>query len=297
LKVRELVEAFGRHKIIREFLEENKNSRQHIARFEGMAGSSASVVLASIFHQTGKNILILVPEMEEAEFLRSDLEHLVSENEVMLLKDSFKQAFISDESNPDQIQSRAELVSKLQHALHPYIVIATPEGISEKIISTEQLKKNTFEIRLGEKLDFEFVSDFLDENEFEREDFVYEPGQYAIRGGILDIYSFSNPKPYRIELDGDTIESIRTFDIDSQLSIAKIGFLSIVPNIQSQVISGEKVSLFKYFDEDSFVVLKHFEDQFQYLVKQWESLLEDGQKPEQTWLNPKDVKALVSGFN
>lgn len=296
MKVRELVEAFGRHKNIQEFLSQYKNSGQHIARFEGLAGSSAAVALASLFHLSGKNMLILVPEAEEAEFLRSDLEHLVSNNEVLYLADSYKRPFELEEPHPDQIQARAEVVSKLQHALHPYIVVSTPEGISEKVISNEQLKKNTFEIKLGEQLDLEFLSDFLDENEFEREDFVYEPGQYAVRGGIVDIYSFSNDKPYRIELDGNLIESIRTFEIDTQLSIAKIALLSIVPNIQSAGIAGEKVSMFKYFEEDSIVVLRHFEDQFQYLIKQWETMKDEGKKPEHTWLSPKEIKDLVSDF-
>lgn len=296
MKVRELVEAYGRHNSIQAFLSGHKDEGQHIARFEGLAGSAAAVALASVFFQSGKNMLILVPEAEEAEFLRSDLEHLVSQNEILYLCDSFKRPFESEEPHPDQIQSRAEVVSKLQHALHPYIVVSTPEGISEKVISTERLKQNTFEVRLGEKLDLEFLSDFLDENEFEREDFVYEPGQYAVRGGIVDIYSFSNEKPYRIELDGDVIESIRTFEIDSQLSVARIGLLSIVPNIQSSGIAGEKVSLFKYFENDAIVVLRHFEDQFQYLVKQWETLKDEGRTPENTWLSPKEIRNLISEF-
>lgn len=297
MKVRELVEAFGRHKNIQAFLLQHKNRGRHIARFEGLAGSSVAVALASVFYQCGKNMLILVPENEEAEFLRSDLEHLLSPNEVMLLGDSFKRPFDADEPNPDQIQSRAEVVSKLQHALHPYIIVSTPEGISEKVISNERLKKNTFDLRLGEKLDLEFLSDFLDENEFEREDFVFEPGQYAVRGGIIDIFSFSNDKPYRIELDGDTIESIRTFEIDTQLSVNRIGLLSIVPNIQSSGIAGDKVSVLRYFEEDAVVVLRHFEDQFQYLIKQWETLKDEGREPENTWLSPKEIKDMVSGFS
>lgn len=296
MKVRELVEAFGRHQNIQEFLNAYRNNGKHIARFDGLVGSSAAVSIASIFNLAKTNILILVPELEEAEFLRSDLEHLISKNEVLLLCDSYKRPFEYDEISADQIQTRAEVVSKLQHAIHPYIVVSTPEGISEKVISNERLKQNTFEIKLGEKLDLEFLSDFLDENEFEREDFVYEPGQYAVRGGIVDIYSFSNDKPYRIELDGDLIESIRTFEIDSQLSIARIGLLSIVPNIQSTGISGEKVSIFKYFGEDSIVVLKHFEDQFQYLIKQWETLKDEGKNPENIWLSPKEIKDIVSDY-
>ncbi len=296
MKVRELVDAFGNHPQVKGFVGEHINPGRHIAHFEGLSGSSMAVILASVFHQTHRNMLVLVPETEEAEFLRSDLEHLISENEILLLPDSFKRAFEFEEINNDQIQTRAEVISKIQHALHPYIVVATPESIAEKVISNERLQSNSFEIKLKEKLDLDFLADFLDHNEFEREDFVYQPGQYAIRGGIVDIYSFSNEKPYRIELDGNEIESIRTFDIDTQLSIAKIGFLTIVPNIQSDAISGEKISFFKYFNEDSIIVLKHFEDQFQYLVKQWESLAEEGHKPESFLLQPGDIKSNIQRF-
>ncbi|MDP2175589.1 MAG: transcription-repair coupling factor [Bacteroidota bacterium] len=290
MKVRELVEAFGQHQRIIEFLDYRKNNGQTMARFEGLSGSSLAVCLASVFHQTQQNMLILVPESEEAEFLRSDLEHLISENDVLLLPDSFKKPFDFEELNNDQIQIRAEVISKLQHAIHPYIVVATPESISEKVISNEQLKSNSFEVQIGNQLDLEFLSDFLDENEFEREDFVFQPGQYAIRGGIVDIYSFSNDKPYRIELDGNEIESIRTFDMETQLSIARIGFLTIVPNIQSSSIAGEKISIFKYFDEQTICVLKHFEDQYQYLAKQWETLLSEEIRPENYLLTPREIK-------
>ncbi len=294
MKVKELVESFGRHTQVKEFLDNLRESGRHIARFEGLAGSSVAMAIASIFVQKQSDILILVPDSEEAEFLKSDLSNLLTENEVLLLPESFKRPFEYEEIDNDAIQSRAEVITRLQKSDAPHIVVATPESIIEKVISDEKLKKNSFEIRIGEKLDLEFLGDFLDENEFEREDFVYEPGQYAIRGGIVDIYSFSNEKPYRIELDGNEIESIRTFEIDSQLSVARINHLSIVPNIQSAGIAGEKVALFKYFDESAIVVLRHFEDQFQYLVKQWEKLKDEGKDPENIWLSPKDLRDLIS---
>lgn len=294
MKVKELVESFGRHTQIIDFLEATRNSGQHIARFEGLAGSSVAMTVASIFVQKRSDILILVPESEEAEFLKSDLANLLSEQEVLLLPQSFKRPFELDELDNDAIQTRAELITKLQKSEQPHIVVATPESIIEKVISDDKLKKNSFEIQLGEKLDLEFLADFLDENEFEREDFVYEPGQYAIRGGIVDIYSFSNEKPYRIELDGNEIESIRTFEIDTQLSVARIHHLNIVPNIQSAGIAGEKVALFKYFDDQTIVVMRHFQDQFQYLIKQWEKLMDEGREPQNIWLSPKELKDLIS---
>ena len=295
MKVKAFVEAFGKHHRVQEYLSQVQYSGQHIAHFQGLIGSSAAVVLAGIFYQQTESMLILVPETEEAEFLRSDLEHLLSANDVLLLPSSFKRPFDVDDVVTDAVQTRAEVINKLQHAQHPYIVVSTPEAVVEKVIGTQQFQKNTFDLKLGQTLDLEFLSDFLDSNAFEREDFVYEPGQYAIRGGIVDVFSFSHEHPYRIVLDGSIIESIKTFDIDTQLSHANIGFLSIVPNINNDEIAGTKVSLFNYFKPGASMVLKHFEDQYQYLVKQWENLLDQGHDPARTWINPGDLKALLKG--
>jgi transcription-repair coupling factor (superfamily II helicase) len=296
MKVRELVEAFSQHKQIQDFVTDTQNPQSRIAHFEGLVGSSAAVAIASIFFQVKKHILVILPESEEAEFLRSDLEHLISENEILYLPDSYKRPFEFEEVSTEQIQHRAEVISRLQHTQNPHIIIATAESISEKVISNDNLQKNSFDIHASQKLDTEFLSDFLDTNEFEREDFVYQPGQYAIRGGIIDIFSFANEQPYRIELDGEEVESIRTFDIQTQLSISKIAFLTIVPNIQSNAIAGLKVSFFKYLPLESIVVLKHFKDQFEYLNKQWENLLSNNQKPEHLLLTPGELKSNIAAF-
>lgn len=144
MKVRELVEAFGRHTQIQNFVTHTQNLQPHIAHLEGLIGSSAAVAIANIFFQTKRNILIVLPESEEAEFLRSDLEHLISENEILYLPHSYKRPFEFQELSTEQIQHRAEVISRLQHTQNPHIIIATAESISEKVISNDNLQKKQF---------------------------------------------------------------------------------------------------------------------------------------------------------
>src|SRR5690606_19741622 len=135
----------------------------------------------------------------------------------------------------------AETLNSLNHASDlPKLVVTYPEALAEKVINRNELVKNTLEITQNTQIDIEFINEFLIEYDFERVDFVYEPGQFAIRGGIVDIFSFSNDLPYRIEFFGNTIESIRTFDIENQLSVTKIHTITILPNVQAQFLTETK---------------------------------------------------------
>src|SRR5205085_8969417 len=115
---------------------------------------------------------------------------------------------------------------------------------------------NNLVVRKGEKLSVDFISEFLSNYKFDKVDFVFEPGQFSIRGGIIDIYSFANELPYRIELFGDDIEAIRTFDPSSQLSNANFGFITIIPNINSSVFTEDKALLLEYFGPNAIICIE-----------------------------------------
>src|SRR5690606_6130606 len=155
------------------------------------------------------------------------------------------------------VLQRAETLSSLNHTSDlPKIVVTYPEAIAEKVINRTDLEKNTLAITQNTKLSIEFINEFLYDYDFERVDFVYDPGQFAIRGGIVDIFSFSNDLPYRVEVFGDEIESIRTFDIESQLSVNKIHTVTIVPNVQAKFLASNHISLLEYVDRDTVVWIK-----------------------------------------
>ncbi len=152
------------------------------------------------------------------------------------------------------------------------LLIATyPEALVEKVISGEGLALHTFQVSKGDKLSIEFVNEVLYEYGFERVDFVYEPGQYSIRGGIVDIYSFSNEDPYRIDFFGDEVDSIRSFDIDNQISKESLSRISIIPNIQEDLNDEERISFLDFIPADTLLFLNDIQlisDQMEHNFRQ-----------------------------
>jgi transcription-repair coupling factor (superfamily II helicase) len=171
------------------------------------------VLLAAYFEKQGGFHLIIAQDKEEAAYLNSDLQNLLGNLDQRLFPSSYKRPYQYEEIDNANVLQRAELLNQLIETKgSARIVITYPEALYEKVVNKRALVENTFIARVGEAVDLEFVTEILTSYDFERTDFVYEPGQFAIRGGILDVFSFSNEFPYRLELFGKEIESIRTFD-------------------------------------------------------------------------------------
>src|SRR5690606_12444143 len=175
---------------------------------------------------------------------------------VLFFPSSFRKPFDFTQSNSGQVLQRAEALNTLNQEGRNPLVVTYPEALVEKVINRKELSNNTLVIQQDTQLGIDFINEFLIEYDFERVDFVYEPGQFAIRGGIVDIFSFSNDLPYRVELFGDTVESIRTFDIESQLSVTKIHSVAILPNVQARFLTESNISLLEYIDEESILWFK-----------------------------------------
>jgi transcription-repair coupling factor (superfamily II helicase) len=239
--------------LLNKLKEDNSN-----LQINGLAGSSAAVIAAEIHRHTKSSHLFIFNDKTEAIYFENDLQSLLEKKEVLFLPDSFKRLGYFDVGNSSNIQLRAET---LNHLVHPreksILIVSHPEAIIEKVIGRKKLKENTIQLKVGEKVDVDFMLDLLIEYGFHREDFVYEPGEFSIRGGIVDVFSFGNELPYRIELLGDEVDSLRTFDPESQISAKKITSLNIIPNINEQ------------FDRDAY------SDIFEFLPKNLTIWLED----------------------
>jgi transcription-repair coupling factor (superfamily II helicase) len=187
------------------------------------------------------------------------------------------------------------VLNELNHASEfGKIIVTYPEALAEKVIDRQALEKNTLEISVGNKLSIEFINEFLIEYEFERVDFVYEPGQFSIRGGIVDIFSFSHELPYRIEFFADYIESIRTFEIENQLSVEQVKSITVVPNVQSKFLTDHNISLLEYIDQDSIIWFKDVEftldivkTGFKKAVEFWKALAVEDKNQNPQWIDPK----------
>ena len=229
-------------------------------QLRGLSGSLDMVLLASFFEKNGGFHLIIAQDKEEAAYLNSDLQNLLQTEQHMVFPGSFKRPYQYDEIDNANVLMRAEILNQiLETKGESRIIITYPEALYEKVINKRSLVDNTFSVRVGESVDMEFVSEVLASYDFERTDFVYEPGQFAIRGGILDVFSFSNEHPYRLELFGKEIESIRTFDPETQLSIASVELISLIPNVQTKLLQEVRQSFLGFLPEKSIIWIKDYQ--------------------------------------
>ena len=213
--------------------------------------------VAGIFQQQKKSIVCILSDKEEAAYFQNDLQHFFPKKEILFFPDSFrKPGKLADELNTSNIQLRTEALNRWTNSpTHHEILVSYPEAIFEKVVETETLKNNTIRLRLHERFDTDKAIASFTEAGFDYVDFVYEPGQFAVRGGIVDIFSFGNELPYRIELSGEDIESIRIFDPLTQLSERRIAEISIVPDLQSKSANG-KISFFDFISGDTIIFIK-----------------------------------------
>lgn len=174
--------------------------------------------------------LIICSERDDAPYVYYDLSHFVGKERVFFLPSSFKHEADANRFDPQNIQLRTEALSKLLGG-EDVTVVTYPEAIAEKVISASDFQSNTFNVAVGDKLSISFVAEMLIEYGFERVDFVYSPGQFSVRGSIVDVFSFADDKPYRIDFFGDEVDSIRDFDLESQLSSGKIDHVQIIPDV------------------------------------------------------------------
>ncbi len=225
----------------------NKKSLQ----LKGIAGSFGSLLVAAVGQATKSTHLIVLHDRDEANYFVSDLSNFL-ESGYILLPSSYKKPYQYEEVENANILQRAEVLNKINEKEN-LMIITYPEALSEKVINKRSLTSNTFVVQKGDKLDLEFLSDLLHTYDFEKSDFVYEPGQFSVRGGIIDLFSYSHEYPYRIELFGDEIETIRAFDPESQLSIDTVDKISLIPNVQTKLLEEQRQSFLEFVPEETIV--------------------------------------------
>lgn len=270
------------------------NAQSSKIQLRGLVGSSDAVVATAAYQLQVRPYIFILPNHEEASFFLSDLESLF-DKQILFFPASYRKAFEFTQIDSTHVLQRSETLNALNHtAEFPKIVVTYPEAIAEKVINKSDLEKNTLEITQNTKVNIEFINEFLYEYDFERVDFVYEPGQFAIRGGIVDIFSFSNDLPYRIEFFGDEIESIRTFEIESQLSVNKIHTVTIIPNVQAKFLSNNHISLLEYVDRNAVIWIKDVQftldlirDGYKKSAQFWKALSEAEIKNNPEWIDPR----------
>lgn len=251
--VTELKNIFERNKKVKTLEQLLLDSKSEVISLRGLAGSSLSFVSSAVIQSLKGNHLFIFPGKEEAAYFLNDLESLIGKEKILFFPASFKKPYDPDQIENANILFRSEALNYLSKAKDYLVIITYPQALYEKVVTQQHLRNNTFEIHKGEKLSVDFLVQFLYEYDFERVDFVMQPGEFSIRGGIIDVFSFSNDFPFRIELFDDEVESLRTFDITNQLSVAPFQFIQIIPNINEKLLSESRESFLESINRETII--------------------------------------------
>jgi len=227
------------------------------AHLKGLTGSSLSIVVSELFKSSEQPFLMVFDDKEEAAYYLNDLEHLINDKDVLFYPGSYRRPYQIEETNNANVLLRAEVLNRINSRKKPSLIVTYPEALFEKVVTKKELQKNTLKIKVGDDLNIDFVNEILFEYKFKRVDFVTEPGDFSVRGGIVDVFSFSHEEPYRIEFFGDEVDSIRTFDVETQLSNEQIKKISIIPNVANKTIAEQRESFLKYVSNKTVVFTKN----------------------------------------
>ena len=261
---------------------------------KGLMNSATSIIIQSVFKKADKPFLLLFNEKEEAAYYLNDLEQILGQNDVLFFPSSYRRPYQIEETDNANVLLRSEVLNRINSRKKPAIIVSYPEAIFEKVVTRKELDKNTLKISVGDQISLDFINEVLFEYEFKRVDFITEPGEFSVRGGIVDVFSFSNDNPYRIEFFGNEVDSIRTFDVESQLSVDKQTKITIIPNLENKFIKENRESFLEYINdktvlwiENTEVVVAQLDKLFEKATETFDKLSKDIKhaSPEHLFLN------------
>ena len=220
-------------------------------------GSSLSFVISEAFKSADSPFLLILNDKEEAAYHLNDLEQLIEEIDVLFYPGSYRRPYQIEETDNANILLRAEVLNRINSRRKPAVIVTYPDALFEKVVTRKELDKNTQKLKIGDEISLDFLNEVLFEYQFKRVDFVTEPGEFSVRGGIVDVFSFSHDEPYRIEFFGDEVDSIRTFDVETQLSTDKVKKITIIPNVENKFTEEIRESFLKYISANTVVFAKN----------------------------------------
>lgn len=251
----QLQELFNAHKNIAPILK-LLNSKHKNIYLKGLKGSSDAMLAASLFMKSEKNFVYVLNEEELAGYFYHDLLQILDSENVLFFPSAYKRSIKYGQIDSSHEILRTEVMTRMQESDKRFLIVTYPEALAEKVVAKDILEKNTLHIKVDEEVDRAFVSEILDEFGFEYVDYVYEPGQYAVRGSIIDVFSFSSEQPYRIDFFGDEVSTIRTFNIETQLSDQKLNSVQVIPNIHERNL--DKEALLNLLSKETVIAFEDF---------------------------------------
>ena len=272
---------------------------------KGLTGSALSFVISDIFRNSELPFLLVFNDKEEAAYYLNDIELLIGEKDVLFYPGSYRRPYQIEETDNANVLLRAEVLNRINSRKKPAVIVTYPDALFEKVVTRKELDKNTLKIKIDDTLSLDFLNEVLFEYQFKRVDFVTEPGEFSVRGGIVDVFSFSHDQPYRIEFFGDEVDSIRTFDVETQLSTEKVNKISIIPNVENKFLNETRESFLKYISPKTIVFVKNLELLYDrldsFFIKSQESFAKLSKElkhaqPEELFVNSKLLQSHLQHF-
>jgi transcription-repair coupling factor (superfamily II helicase) len=273
MNLSQLKEHYKNHPSL-DVLTASLNEKGGKVHLKGVVGAAAALLANGFLEKTNKTTVFILEDKETAAYFLNDLENIVfpfqeraedgailqeediikmRKNHILFFPRSARVPYQVEQTENANVAMRAEVLNEIQKRSAGAVIITYGEAIAEKVVTQKEMAKSTFDIEVGHKISLEFVDEIFQDFGFEKVDYVYEPGQYAVRGGILDVYSYSYEYPYRIELFGDDVESIRKFDPATQLSVNKMTKATVVPNVSNRQTEEDRINLIEFIPDDAVV--------------------------------------------
>ena len=285
MKISELVKRFARHSGVEAVQKIWSDNSVHTMHFKGLSASAAPMLFAALASAEkpwqAPVALFVLSDLEEAGYFYHDLVQMLGEAQVLFLPSSYKRAIKYGQKDPANEVLRTEVLTRLMEIPLPHqekegkdsmmsnsslsrgveetslYIVSYPDALAEMVVSRDTLNTCSVSLAVGDTVEISKLEDTLINEGFERVDYVYEPGQFAVRGSIVDVFSYASEYPFRIDLFGDEIDSIRTFEIETQLSRDKVGHISIVPNFDGSEKQGQ-VSFFEFLPKGSVLAFQDY---------------------------------------
>lgn len=256
MSLQNLLTTYQSAKLISELAKYISSGEKKI-QISPLMGSALSFVMSALFKNIDKPLLLIFENKEKAAYYLNDLEQLTKEKDsVLFFPGSYRRPYQIEETDNVNILLRTEVLNRINSRKKPALIITYPDALFEKVITKAELSRSIFKIQQGDKLSLDFLNEVLFEYQFQKTDFVTEPGEFAVRGGIIDIYSYSHDLPYRIEFFGEEIESIRLFDIQTQLTVEKVKQVQIMPNVSDKTTEEKRQPFLDFIGKKSIVFIQ-----------------------------------------
>lgn len=306
MKIESVQKKFHKLSGVKETLSKLESRPTNI-QWKGIIGASKAFTASAVAEQVPSHQLFILQDKEEAAYFLNDLNSIFPDNNrIVFYPASYKTPYSLEKTDNANVVSRTEALETITKLPNTWVV-TYPNALFEKVPTKQRIKTSSFKVDKGEEYEIQFLNEFLLEQGFVIVDFVYEPGQFAIRGGILDIFSFSNDNPFRLEFFGDEIESIRSFDPATQRSIKDYTSFDIVPNIQEELIIEESGSFLEFIGTDTTVwissykeILGQLENEYKKTVEIYDNLPETPvkrSKPFELYFHPTEFEKQIALFS